>query len=58
MPKTRLRQIYESIINHQKKCEYSEKCACHRDDSYTCMQAIDKSYCGTYNQHIGGEQSE
>ncbi|GEM_PF-6255321 len=30
------------------KCEYISRCDGYRDDSYTCTEALDKNYCGTY----------
>lgn len=30
------------------KCEYTSKCTAYREDSYTCTEALDKSYCGIY----------
>jgi len=40
------------------RCEYSSKCKHFKRDSDTCMKALDKTYCGAYNVHFGGEQSE
>lgn len=30
------------------KCEYTSKCTAYKDNSYTCTEALDKSYCGIY----------
>lgn len=30
------------------KCEYTSKCIAYKDNSYTCTEALDKSYCGIY----------
>lgn len=58
MPKTRLRQIYDKIKNKRDVCEFSSFCKHFQDDSDTCIKALDKTYCGTYNIHVGGERSE
>jgi len=34
------------------KCEYALRCSAYRDNSYTCIKACDKYYCGIYRQLI------
>lgn len=52
---TRLRQIYDSIMSHGTQCEFAKKCEGHQEDLFTCTEALDKTYCGIYNQRVGGE---
>jgi len=49
MIKTRLREIAEKLCNVYFKCEYASRCEHFKEDSETCMNALDKGYCGTYD---------
>lgn len=55
MAKTRLSTIAEKLGIFTFKCEYSKRCKHFNKESETCMEALDKSYCGAYKGFIGGE---
>jgi len=45
--------IVSGVTNlFDKKCEYISRCAGYKDDSYTCTEALDKSYCGIYKDFL------
>jgi hypothetical protein len=42
--------IFEELGILTYECEYKERCASYRDNSYVCTHEIDKSYCGRYRR--------
>jgi len=40
------------------KCEYATHCDYYRDNSETCTNALDKSYCGLYKGFVEVNKSE
>jgi hypothetical protein len=34
------------------ECEYKSVCSAHQNNSHTCTDAVEKSYCGIYNQFL------
>ena len=43
------------IFNRGNICEYSKKCSGYQEDSHTCTEALDKSYCGMWKRFAGVE---
>ena len=40
--------VFGAIHRFSIKCEYTSRCAGYKENSYTCTEALDKSYCGIY----------
>jgi len=53
-----LSRVAQKLGIYTSRCEFSSFCKHFKRDSDTCMKALDKTYCGAYNVHIGGERSE
>ena len=42
--------VFGEIYPSDTECEYKSICSAYQNDSQTCNQDVDKSYCGIYSK--------
>jgi len=46
------KMVFEKINTFDTECEFKSVCPLYENDSHTCKIAVDKSYCGVYEQFL------
>jgi len=43
------------IFSSKNPCVYAPECSGYREDSHTCTEELDKSYCGLFSRLERGD---